>query len=163
MVHITPFLFSSTLIIESLEKKRIFKASFHPLFIVLLVAEFVVSALSVNKWLSSWNKVPCWLLQSAHPQEYIDNTPTSLFRRKNYERNTALQILFCLKWWGREIDEGSPANFLAFLSREACMWSGIARNMISTGPQAAAKIHSRGWIYGHFWGYRTARNTGLSL
>ena len=48
MVHVTPFLFSPTLVLESLEEKRIFKASFHPLFNVLVVAEFVVSALSAG-------------------------------------------------------------------------------------------------------------------
>lgn len=48
MVHITPFLFSLTLVLEPLEEKRIFKASFHSLVIVLVVAEFVVSALSAS-------------------------------------------------------------------------------------------------------------------
>lgn len=87
---------------ELLEKERIFKASFHSLFNVLVVVEFVVSALSASVWLSSWNKVLYWLLQSAHPQEYIDNPPTCLFRRKNYEGNTALKILFSLSQMVRE-------------------------------------------------------------
>lgn len=48
MIHITPFFFPSTVVLDPLDDKRIFKASFHPLFNVLVVAEFVVSALTAS-------------------------------------------------------------------------------------------------------------------
>lgn len=66
--------------------------------------------------------------------------------KKKKKEITVLQMLFSLSQTVREREraERSSVNFLPFLSREACTWSGIARNMISTGPQAAAKFRSRG-------------------
>lgn len=62
------------------------------------------------------------------------------------EGNTALQMLFSLSQTVRERERAElrSVNFLPFLSSDACTWLGIARNMISTGPQAAAKFRSRG-------------------
>lgn len=113
------------------------------------------------------------LLKSSSSQTFAISTFSGIYLLPSYiplqKKKIGKEILpcrsfsLCLRWWRREIDECCSANFLAFLSREACTWLGTARNMISTGPQAAAKFHSRGWIHGHFWDYRTAHNTGLSL
>lgn len=153
---IIPLLFSPALMLVPLEKQRIFKASFKPLFNVLVATEFIVPASMTVLLISSSS------LTISTSSGIYWRSPASLFRRKKFVGKYCPADAF-LSVSVRERDERSSANFLPFLSREACTWLGTARNMISTGPQAAAKFHSRGRIHGHFWVCRAAHNTGLSL
>lgn len=129
----------------SLEGKSILTAFFIPASNVLMAAELATFALPARRMrplLRLGSSLPSL---AEHIRRNISPPPSS--EQKNHKGNMPgefISLRFILE--ERDLDENRSANFLALPSRQVHTWSGRARNVISTGPQAAAKYHSRGWI-----------------